>query len=98
MIEICKLLAGVACRRSGDAFPAAWAAILDACSDEQLNTICASMWQLPGRRLAVAQQVCAALPVSCCCNNPGCANLAGPSEQQLVAGKGCVCERCRSAR
>jgi hypothetical protein len=53
---------------------------------------------LPGQLLAVADELAAALPVRCCCNNPGCANLAGPSEQQLVGGRGCVCARCRTAR
>jgi hypothetical protein len=39
--------------------------------------------------------LCAQLPVPLCCNNPGCVELRGASEQQLVAGKGSVCSRCR---
>jgi hypothetical protein len=57
-----------------------------------------SLQQLPSQLLAVADDLAAALPVACCCNNHGCSNLAGPSEQQLVAGKGCVCARCKTAR
>jgi len=38
------------------------------------------------------------IPTSHCCNNPGCVNTAGPSEQQLVGGRSCVCGGCRTAR
>jgi hypothetical protein len=53
---------------------------------------------VPDQLLELVGQVAAALPVACCCNHPGCSSLAGPSEQQLVAGKGCVCARCKTAR
>jgi hypothetical protein len=43
----------------------------------------------------LGQALCAQLPVPLCCNNPGCVELRGASEQQLVAGKGSVCSRCR---
>ncbi|KAF6259866.1 hypothetical protein COO60DRAFT_1638062 [Scenedesmus sp. NREL 46B-D3] len=33
----------------------------------------------------------AAQPLPHCCNNPGCVELRGASELQLVGGKGCVC-------
>jgi hypothetical protein len=52
----------------------------------------------PGLLLKITDDLAAALPVPCCCNNPGCSSLAGPSEQQLAAGKGCVCARCKTAR
>jgi hypothetical protein len=80
---------------------AALAALHTAGTTQQVQQVLATyepLQQLPDRLLVVAEGLCAALPVPCCCNNPGCANLAGPSEQQLVAGKGCVCGRCRSAR
>jgi hypothetical protein len=75
--------------------------VMAASSAQQLQDIVAasdSLQQLPSKLLAVADSLCAALPVPCCCNNPDCGNLAGPSEQQLVAGKGCVCARCKTAR
>jgi hypothetical protein len=34
-------------------------------------------------------------PLPHCCNNPGCVDLHGASELQLVGRKGCVCSRCR---
>jgi hypothetical protein len=33
-----------------------------------------------------------------CCNNPACLNTAGPSEAQLVNGRGNLCGGCRVAR
>jgi hypothetical protein len=41
--------------------------------------------------------LCAQFPLPHCCNNPGCVELRGASELQLVGGKGCVCGRCRWA-
>jgi hypothetical protein len=41
---------------------------------------------------------CGHFATSCCCNNPGCTNLARSSEQELVGGKQCVCSRCVTAR
>jgi hypothetical protein len=38
------------------------------------------------------------LAVPTFCNNPGCSNLSGPSEAQLVGGKSCLCAGCRTAR
>jgi hypothetical protein len=46
----------------------------------------------------VGKALCAALPVSWCCNNPECTNMCGASELQLVGGKGSVCGGCRVAR
>jgi hypothetical protein len=31
------------------------------------------------------------------CNNPGCSNVLGPSEVQLVGGHSCLCAGCRTA-
>jgi hypothetical protein len=53
---------------------------------------------LPGlceRLVACGVSLAALCPVPLCCNNPGCVELHGASEQQLVAGKGSVCSRCR---
>jgi uroporphyrinogen-III synthase len=32
------------------------------------------------------------------CNNPGCQNLAGLSDTQLVSGRSCLCAGCVTAR
>ena len=32
------------------------------------------------------------------CNNLACTNISGPTEAQLVSGRGCVCAGCRTAR
>jgi hypothetical protein len=53
---------------------------------------------LPGlgaRLVACGEALAALCPVPLCCNNPGCVELRGASELQLVAGKGSVCSRCR---
>jgi hypothetical protein len=53
---------------------------------------------LPGlaqQMVALGEALCAQLPLPHCCNNPGCVELRGASELQLVGGKGCVCSRCR---
>jgi hypothetical protein len=47
---------------------------------------------------ALAEALCTQLPLPYCCNNPGCTELRGASELQLVGGKGCVCARCRWVR
>jgi hypothetical protein len=39
---------------------------------------------------------CFAIPNAC--NNPGCSNVSGPSEAQLVGGRSCLCAGCRTAR
>jgi hypothetical protein len=60
----------------------------------QLSTL------LPGlgaRLVACGEALAALCPVPLCCNNPGCVQLRGASELQLVAGKGSVCSRCRWA-
>jgi hypothetical protein len=49
-----------------------------------------------GQRLVCCGDALAALcPVPLCCNNPGCVELRGSSEQQLVGGKGTLCSKCR---
>ncbi|WIA16533.1 hypothetical protein OEZ85_013209 [Tetradesmus obliquus] len=53
---------------------------------------------LGARLVACGEGLAALCPVPLCCNNPRCEELRGLSEQKLVAGKGCVCSRCRSAR
>lgn len=52
---------------------------------------------LPGMQ-SLKSLLCA-LPQSKCCNNPSCVNMAGLSEQQLVAGDSKAhCSGCHSAR
>lgn len=39
-----------------------------------------------------------AVPIPYACNNPICGNVEGPSEQQLVGGRSCLCAGRRAAR
>jgi hypothetical protein len=45
-----------------------------------------------------AQAVAGRIPLNSACNNPSCMSLGQSSELVLVAGKSCVCGRCKSAR
>jgi hypothetical protein len=47
--------------------------------------------------VALGEALCAQFPLPHCCNSPGCVELRGASELQLVGGKGCACSRCRWA-
>jgi hypothetical protein len=47
---------------------------------------------------SLATSVLAELPVSSCCGNPSCFNMAKLSEWQVVGGKGCLCDGCGVAR
>jgi hypothetical protein len=58
-----------------------------------------------GQLLQLSQQLssfgtalCAAVPVRCCCNNPGCSELGEASELELVSGKSSRCSGCKLAR
>jgi hypothetical protein len=55
----------------------------------------ATLEMLADQAKALGEALCAQLPLAHCCNNPGCVELRGASELQLVGGKGCVCSRCR---
>jgi hypothetical protein len=55
----------------------------------------AALDTLADQAQALGEALCAQLPQAHCCNNPGCVELRGASELQLVGGKGCVCSRCR---
>jgi len=47
--------------------------------------------------LRMGQLLSVIIPSRYCCNNPGCGNMAGPSESfHLVRGKSCVCGGCVS--
>lgn len=48
--------------------------------------------------LQAASRVLTCFAVPHCCNNPACVNAAGPSEAQLVNGRGNLCGGCRVAR
>jgi hypothetical protein len=57
-----------------------------------------------GQLLQLSQQLssfgtalCAAVPVRCCCNNPGCSELSEASELELVSGKSSRCSGCKLA-
>jgi len=61
--------------------------------------LAADLWEHVRQQLQeVGTVLCNALPVPWLCNNPGCANMAGASEQQLVGGRSCVCGGCSVAR
>jgi len=61
--------------------------------------LAAGLWQQVCQQLQeVGTALCNALPVPWLCNNPGCTNMAGSSELQLVGGRSCVCGGCRVAR
>jgi hypothetical protein len=57
---------------------------------EALAEFC-QLLQAAGRALTAF-----AIPVAC--NNPACSNASGPSEAQLVGGKGAICAGCLTAR
>jgi hypothetical protein len=65
---------------SGETVPAAFSALLLGLSQQLV---------------ACGEALAALCPVPLCCNSPGCTELRGASEPQLVAGKGCVCSRCK---
>lgn len=54
--------------------------------------------QLAEKLAALGEGLCVVLPVPLCCNNPNCANCSDRSELQLVAGRGCRCGQCHTAR
>ena len=77
------------------------------CSDSMVPLSGAGLAQEARRAvgLQLAQQmgefgvaVAAQLPLLYCCNNPGCGNLGGFSEVQLVKGTSSRCSGCRAAR
>jgi hypothetical protein len=54
--------------------------------------------QLAQRLQQLGAAVISQLPQPHCCNNPGCRNLGGLSERQLVSGRGSRCSGCKVAR
>jgi hypothetical protein len=48
--------------------------------------------------LQAAGRTLTSFAVPHCCNNPACVNTSGPSEAQLVNGRGNLCGGCRVAR
>jgi hypothetical protein len=54
--------------------------------------------QLAQKLQQLAAAVISQLPLPYCCNNPGCRNLAGLSEQELVSGRSSRCSGCKVAR
>jgi hypothetical protein len=64
--------------------------------DDALATIVAAALPSIAQQMVVfGHALCTQVPLPYCCNNPGCTELRGASELQLVGGKGCVCARCR---
>jgi hypothetical protein len=57
--------------------------------------LAAALPAIAPQMVALGEALCAQFPVPHCCNNPGCVELRGASELQLVGGKSCVCSRCR---
>jgi hypothetical protein len=54
--------------------------------------------RLAKRLQQLASVVINQLPQRHCCNNPGCMNLDGVSEQELVSGRSSRCSGCKVAR
>jgi hypothetical protein len=50
------------------------------------------------KALEAVSSTCSVFAVPHCCNNPGCSNLAGASELDIVSGKGCICGGCQVVR
>jgi hypothetical protein len=53
--------------------------------------------RLAQRLQQLASVVISQLPLPHCCNNPGCRNLHGLSEQELVSGRSSRCSGCKVA-
>jgi hypothetical protein len=58
--------------------------------DQLPQGLAAAMSDYSQQLLQFGEALCAQLPVPLCCES-----VAGASEQLLVAGKGCVCSRCK---
>ncbi|KAF6235935.1 hypothetical protein COO60DRAFT_1469746, partial [Scenedesmus sp. NREL 46B-D3] len=102
--DVCGLLALEAAERlapnytsssSGGQTAAARAAA--AAKRPQLDRV-AFLGELPRQLEQFGVAVCCQLPIAWWCCNPACKQLQGVSEQALVAGRGCVCAGCRTAR
>lgn len=53
------------------------------------------MKALEGALMRRGQLLSVLIPSRYCCNNPGCGNMAGPSESfHLVRGRSCICGGC----
>jgi hypothetical protein len=59
------------------------------------DDLVAALPAIAQQMVALGEALCAQLPLPHCCNHPGCVELRGASELQLVGGKSCVCSRCR---
>jgi hypothetical protein len=67
-------------------------------AERQLIVITSRATAMPGvlqAGRALALVLVTQCPLPYCCNNPGCVELRGARELQLVGGKGTVCSRCR---
>jgi hypothetical protein len=92
--------AALGCNSKADAAEAAAGAATNgsassSSSSNSTETFAALLPGLGGRLVACGEALAALCPVPLCCNNPGCVELRGASELQMVAGKGSVCSRCR---
>jgi hypothetical protein len=56
------------------------------------------LMQLSQQLSSFGTALCAAVPVRCCCNNPGCGEMGEASELELVSGKSSRCSGCKLAR
>jgi hypothetical protein len=73
------------------------AAAAAAAAQRQLDSI-AAFAELPPQLQQFGDAVCSQTPAGVWCCNPSCVRLQGVSEQEPVAGKGCLCSRCKTAR
>jgi hypothetical protein len=96
-LEVAAAQAALGCNSSRGAADGTVGATLHGCSSSSSSTEDLTDL-LPGvgaRLMACGEALAALRPVPLCCNNPGCVELRGASELQLVAGKGSQCSRCR---
>jgi len=48
--------------------------------------------------LGAVGMMLSSLAAPCLCNNPGCSNVSGPTESEMVHAGSCRCSACRTAR
>lgn len=51
-----------------------------------------------GEQLGAVGMMLSSLAAPCLCNNPGCHNVSGPTESEMVLGGSSRCSACRTAR
>jgi hypothetical protein len=74
------------------------AAVMQAMHAVNSQKSAGQLLQLSQQLASFGADLCAAVPVRCCCNNPCCSELSEGSELELVSGKSSRCSGCKHAR